>query len=62
MEKKKAIVCTALLVVVIVVALTASHFVRGEETGINLYNIIMSAMGYCYIGERIEKFYKWLME
>ena len=62
MEKKKAIVCTALLVVVIVVALTASHFVKGEEIGISLYNIVMSAMGYWYIGERIDKFYKWLMD
>jgi hypothetical protein len=62
MEKKKAMVCTALLVIVIVAVLTASHFVKGEETGISLYGIIMSAMGYWYIGERIEKFYKWLME
>lgn len=61
MEKKKAIVCTALLVIVIVAVLTASHFIKGEETGISLYGIIMSAMGYWYIGERIEKFYKWLM-
>lgn len=61
MEKKKAIICTALLVIVIVAVLTASHFIKGEETGISLYGIIMSAMGYWYIGERIEKFYKWLM-
>jgi hypothetical protein len=48
-------------VIVIVAVLTASHFIKGEETGISLYGIIMSAMGYWYIGERIEKFYKWLM-
>lgn len=61
MEKKKAIVCTVLLVVVITVALTASFFIKGEETGISLYGLIISAMGYWYIGERIKDFYNWLM-
>lgn len=61
MEKKKAIVCTALLVVVITVALIASFFIKGEETGISLHGLIISAMGYWYICERIRDFYDWLM-
>ena len=61
MGKWKARVCTALLVIAMTVVLTASFFVKNEY-GISLYQIIIGAIGYMWIGEHIEKFYKWLLK
>lgn len=61
MSKWKARLCTALLVLVLAIVLTASFFVKNYY-GITLYQIIISAIAYLWIGERIEKFYKWLLK
>ena len=61
MSKWKARLCTALLVLVLTIVLTASFFVKNCY-GITLYQIIIGAIGYLWIGERIEKFYKWLLK
>ena len=61
MSKWKARLCTALLVLVLTVVLTASFFVKSYY-GFSLYQLILSAIGYLWIGERIEKFYKWLLK
>lgn len=61
MNKWKAIVCTALLIITMTVALTASFFVKSHY-GFSLYDIIISAIGYVWIGEHIEKFYQWLIK
>lgn len=62
MSKNKAIICTTLLLIVIAVVLTLSYFVRNEEYGLNLYNIIMSAIAYLGIGNFLGKFYEWLVK
>jgi hypothetical protein len=61
MSKWKARLCTALLVIVLTIALTASFFVKSYY-GFSLYQLILGAIGYLWIGERIEKFYKWLLK
>jgi hypothetical protein len=61
MSKWKARLCTALLVLVLTILLTTSFFVKNYY-GITLYQIIIGAIGYLWIGERIEKFYKWLLK
>ena len=61
MSKWKARLCTALLVLVLTVVLTASFFVKSYY-GFSLYQLILGAIGYLWIGERIEKFYKWLIK
>lgn len=62
MSKAKAIICTTLLVIVIAVILTLSYFVRNEEYGLNLYNILIRAIAYIGIGDFLEKFYEWLVK
>ena len=62
MSKNKAILCTTLLTIVIAVVLTLSYFVRNEEYGLNLYNILISAMAYIGIGDLLGKFYEWLVK
>ena len=61
MSKWKARVCTALLLVVIAVVLIGSFFVKSYY-GFSLYQLIIGAIGYMWIGEHIEKFYKWLIK
>jgi hypothetical protein len=61
MSKWKAKLCTALLVLVLTIVLTASFFVKSYY-GFSLYQLILYAIGYLWIGERIEKFYKWLLK
>jgi hypothetical protein len=61
MNKWKARLCTALLVLVLTIVLTASLFVKSYY-GFSLYQLILGAIGYLWIGERIEKFYKWLLK
>lgn len=59
MSKWKAIICTALIVVAMTVVLTTSFFIKNYY-GVTLYQIIISAIAYLWIGEHIEKFYEWL--
>lgn len=62
MDKKKAVICTALYVVVLTVVLTVSSFVKNEEIGIDLYNLIIYAIAYMSIGDSVTRFYNWLKE
>ena len=62
MSKNKAILCTMLMMIVVAVVLTLSYFVRNEEYGLNLYNILMSAIAYIGIGNLLGKFYEWLIK
>ena len=61
MENKKAIVCTVLLTIVMISVLIVAYFIEGEKTGINLHCLLMYTFGIWWLGERIEKFYKWLI-
>ena len=60
MSKKKAIVCTVLYVFVLVVIFTVAFFIKSEEYGLSLYQLIMYSLAYTYISEHIKKFYIWL--
>lgn len=60
MNKKKAIICTILYAVVLVGVLTASLFIKNEEYGISLYQIVAYAIANAWFGCTIEKFYNWL--
>lgn len=61
MSKWKARICTALFIIVLAVVLTTSFFVKSHY-GFSLYDIIISAIAYLWIGERIENFYNWLIK
>ena len=61
MENRKAIVCTVLYAVVIIGLLTASIFIRNEEHGISLYQLIMCIIANTWLGNSIKRFYDWLM-
>ena len=62
MSKNKAIVCTILMIIVVFVVLTVSHFISNEELGINLYGIITSCITYLWVYEFLKKFYEWLIK
>lgn len=61
MSKCKARICTALFIIALAVALTTSFYVKSRY-GFSLYDVIISAIAYSWIGECIEKFYKWLIK
>lgn len=61
MSKRKAKVYTAILVIALTVVLTASFFVKSHY-GFSLYQLIIGAIGYMWIGEHIEKFYNCLIK
>lgn len=61
MGKWKARLCTTLFIIVLGVALTASFYVKSRY-GFSLYDVIISTIAYLWIGECIEKFYKWLIK
>lgn len=63
MNKKKAVVCTILLSVVVGIALIGSIFVENKNilTSYNLYYIILSVFGFVKIYELIGKFYHWIL-
>ena len=62
MSKKKAIICTILYTIVLVVLLTASFFIKNNEYGISLYQIITGVIANAWLGCSVEKFYKWLLK
>lgn len=59
MDKKKAIICTILYVVVLIGIMAGSLMIKNEY-GISLYNIITGVIANIWIGCSVEKFYKWL--
>lgn len=61
MSKWKARLCTALLIIVIAIMLTASFFVKSCY-GFSLYQLIIDAIAYLWIGDHIEKLYQWLIK
>lgn len=62
MNKPKAIVSTVLLAVVMAVALGGAKFVRNDELGLNLHNLLLMAVGYIWIGNRLGDFYRWMVK
>lgn len=62
MSKNKAIVCTVLYAIVLVVSLIASFFIKNNAYGISLYQIITGMIANAWLGCSVEKFYKWLLK
>lgn len=62
MSKKKAIVCTILYIVVVLLLLTLSNYIRNDNLGISLYQLIMYAIAGVSISISVEKFYNWLIQ
>ena len=63
MNKKKAIICTALLYIVAILAVYASIFlVKNDELNINLFRVISPWIVGAWMGEKIKRFYYWLIE
>lgn len=61
MNKFKAIICTILYAVVLIVALIVAHSINGV-CGINLYQLIMNAIANAWLGYSVVKFYTWISE
>jgi hypothetical protein len=61
MSKKKAKVCTILLIIVVFGLLFLSCFL-GFDGEPNLFNIITSFIAGSWLGEKVYMFYNWLLE
>ena len=59
MSKVKAIICAALLMIVMFILLFATIFVRGAHD-ISLYYVVVSGITGMWISDKTVDFYKWL--
>ena len=59
MSRGKAIICSALLMIVMFALLFATIFVRGAHD-ISLYYVIVSGISGMWISDKTVDFYKWL--
>ena len=59
MSRGKAIICSALLMIVMFALLFATIFVRGTHD-ISLYYIVVSGISGLWISDKVVYFYKWL--
>ena len=59
MSKVKAIICSALLMIVTFILLFATIFVRGTHD-ISLYYVVVSGITGMWISDKTVDFYKWL--
>ena len=59
MSRGKAIICSALLMIVMFALLFATIFVRGVHD-ISLYYVIVSGISGMWIADKVVYFYKWL--
>lgn len=60
MNKKKAIICTLLFAVVLIVAIIGAMFV--ESKYVNLYELLANFAVIVWAYNQIEKFYNWLVK
>lgn len=59
MSRGKAIICSALLMIVMFALLFATIFVRGAHD-VSLYYVVVSGITGMWISDKIVDFYKWL--
>ena len=59
MSRGKAIICSALLMIVMFALLFATIFVRGAYD-ISLYYVVVSGISGMWIADKVVYFYKWL--
>lgn len=60
MNKKKSIVCTTLFAIIIISVYVSTMFIK-SHFGFSLYEVVAPIICGLWIGERIKKFYSWLM-
>ena len=60
MDKKKAIVCTILFAIIIIGVTTAMIFIKPHGSEISLLHVFSPFFVGLWIGDIIEKFYKWI--
>ena len=60
MSKKKAIICTILFAIVFIAVLTCTLFIETYDGSINLFYLISAFVTGQWVGDCIEKFYKWI--
>jgi hypothetical protein len=60
MSKKKAIICTILFGIIVLTIATATLFIKNDEYGFTLFDIISPTICGLWCGECIIKFYDWL--
>lgn len=60
MNKRKARVCTIFFSIVLIGAMVGTLFIKG--TGCSLYQIVTSCISAMWIGNCIDRFYKWLVK
>lgn len=59
MSRGKAIICSALLMIVMFALLFATIFVKGAHD-ISLYYVVVSGVSGMWIADKVVYFYKWL--
>ena len=62
MRKQQAVICTILFAIVIVIVLTTSFYIKNDEYGISLYQLIMNMIANSWLGCSVGRFYKWLLK
>ena len=62
MTKKKAVICTIMFAIMVVGTCIALMFVKPYESEISLFHFFCPCIVGNWIGERINKFYDWLMK
>lgn len=60
MSKKKAIVCTILFGIIIFAIAIVTCFIKSDEYGFTLFEILSPSICGLWCGERVGKFYDWL--
>ena len=61
MNKKKAVVCSILLSVVLFAIFVATLLIKSHY-GFTLFDVIAPCIVGAYMGEKIKKFYNWLLK
>ncbi len=62
MEKKKAVICTILFAIVIVVIAICSLMIRSEDGSLSLFTLLSYTITGGWLSDCVHKFYKWLMD
>ena len=62
MIKKKAIICTILLAVIVGACIMAGHFATSDIIKLSISHFVLSFIGAYKVGEWVANFYKWLIK
>ena len=62
MIKKKAIICTILLAIIVGFCVVRGHFLTSDIIKLSISHFILSLIGAYKVGEWTTNFYKWLIK